>query len=164
MTKCLADTQTLPYFYINDTNLSERLTDFMELRIPGFTLCKEFQDTISSLQEECQRVAPESSSLLDDFVHPSSGDEVQILPDPSIPEFPPCMVVEELLASSSLFIEEHPPSPKPKKRSFVFISTLPKRRTRSARLVEATVGWTNIEKAVPILCPLSSFVQNEAVT
>jgi hypothetical protein len=55
-TECLdlADTQTLPDFDINDTNLSEWLTDFMEVRIPGFTLCKEFQDTILSLQEECQ--------------------------------------------------------------------------------------------------------------
>jgi hypothetical protein len=165
-TECpnLVDTQTLPDFDINDTNLSERLTDFMEVRIPGFTLCKEFQDTISSLQAECQRVAPESSALLDDYVHHSSGDEVQILPDPSIPEFPPCMVVEELPPSSSLIIEEHPPSPEPKRRSSVFISTLPKRRTRSARLAEAAVGWTNIEKAVPILRPLSSVVQNEVVT
>jgi hypothetical protein len=73
------------------------------------------------------------------------------------------MVVEELPPSSSLIIKEHPP-PKPKRISSVFISTLPKRRTRSARLAEAAVGWTNIEKAMPILCPLSSVVQNEAVT
>jgi uncharacterized membrane protein len=34
-----ADTQTPP--------------DFMEVRIPGFTLCKEFQETIFSLQAKC---------------------------------------------------------------------------------------------------------------
>jgi hypothetical protein len=44
-----ADTQTLPDFDINDTNLSEKLTDFMEVHISGFTLCKEFQETIFSL-------------------------------------------------------------------------------------------------------------------
>jgi hypothetical protein len=87
-----------------------------------------------------------------------------MIPDPSIPEFPPCMVVEELPASSSLIIEEHTPSHEPKRRSYVFISTLPKRRTRSTRLAEAAVGWTNIEKAMPILHPLSSVVQNEVVT
>jgi hypothetical protein len=44
-----ADTQTLPYFDINDTNLIERIIDFMEVHIPSFTLCKEFQETIVSL-------------------------------------------------------------------------------------------------------------------
>jgi len=68
------------------------------------------------------------------------------------------MVVEELPASSNLIIEEHPPSTEPKRRSSIFISTLPKRRTRSARLAEAAVEWKNIEKAMPILRPLSSVV------
>jgi hypothetical protein len=59
-TECLdfADAQTLP-FDINDTNLSERLVDFMEVSIPGFTLCKEFQETILLLQAECTRITTE---------------------------------------------------------------------------------------------------------
>jgi hypothetical protein len=57
----------------------------MEVSIPGFTLCKEFQPTILSLQEECTRVTVESSASLDDSFHHSMSDEVLIISDPSIP-------------------------------------------------------------------------------
>jgi hypothetical protein len=38
-----ADAQTLPYFYINDTNLSERIIDFMEIRILGLPYARNFK-------------------------------------------------------------------------------------------------------------------------
>jgi hypothetical protein len=126
----------------------------MEIRIPGFTLCKELQETILSIQAECKQIAAESSALLDDFVHHSSSDEVQIIQNPNIAYFPPCLVVEE-----------RPPSPKAKKRkTHVFVSTLPRRRTRSARSTEAAVGWKNMEQEIPILHPLSSIVKEVTVT
>jgi hypothetical protein len=131
-TECpdFADAQTLPDFDINNTNLSEPQIDLMEIRIPGFTLCKELQETILSIQAECKQIAPESSALLDDSVHHSSSDEVQIIQNPSIADFPPCLVVEEC-----------PPSPKSRKRKTpVFVSTLPRRRTRSARSTGAS-SW-----------------------
>jgi hypothetical protein len=135
----------------------------MEVRIPGFTLCKEFQATILSLQEECTRVTTESSAPLDDFVHPSMTDEVQIIPDPSIPEFPPCIVVEERPPSSCQIVEEHPSSPKPtKKKDNVFVSTLPRRRTRSTRSTAAAMGWKDMEHAIPILRPLPSITTETA--
>jgi hypothetical protein len=75
------------------------------------------------------------------------------------------VVVEEHPPSPCLVVEERPPSPKAKKRkSLVFVSTLPKRKTRSARFAEATVGWKNMEQALPILHPLSSVVNNVTVT
>jgi hypothetical protein len=87
-------------------------------------------------------------------VHHSSSDEVQIIQDPNIPYFPPCLVVEEC-----------PPSPKEKKRKMcVFVSTLPRRRTRSARSTEATIGWKNMEQTIPILHPLSFVVKIMIVT
>jgi hypothetical protein len=134
--------------------MSEPQTDPMEIRIPGFTLCKELRETILSIQAECKQIVAESSTPLDDSVHHSSSDEVQIIQDPNIPDFPPCLVVEE-----------HPPSPKEKKmKTLVFVSTLPRRRTRSMRSTEATVGWKNMEHAIPILRPLSSVVKKMTVT
>jgi hypothetical protein len=55
-TKCpdFVDAQTLPDFDINDTNLSETKIDLMEIGIPDFTLGKEFQKTILSIQGECK--------------------------------------------------------------------------------------------------------------
>jgi hypothetical protein len=88
-----ANAQTLPNFDINNKNMSEPPTDPMEIRIPFFTLCKELQETILSFQVECKQIAVESSALLDDFVHHSSIDEIQIIQDPIIPYFPPCLVV-----------------------------------------------------------------------
>jgi hypothetical protein len=75
-TECpnFVDAQTLPDFDINNTNMSKPQTDPMEVRIPGFTLCKELQETILSIQEECQQIAAKSSAPLDDFVHHSSSD------------------------------------------------------------------------------------------
>jgi hypothetical protein len=107
----------------------------MEICILGFTLCKELQETILSIQAECNQIAAESSTLLDDYVHHSSSDDVQIIPDPSIPKFPLCLVVEE-----------RPPFPKETKRKDPsFVSTLPSTRMRSTRFTEAVVGWKNME-------------------
>jgi hypothetical protein len=93
------------------------------------------------------------------------SDDVQIISDPSIPVPSPCVVVEEHPPSPFLFVEEHPPSPKEKKRkSHFFVSTLPRRRTRSTRSTKATIGWKNIEHALPILCPLSSIEKEAVVT
>jgi hypothetical protein len=90
-------------------------------------------------------------------------DEVQILPDPSILEFPPCIVVEELPPYSCQIVEEHPSSVKPtKKKDNVFVSTLPRRRTRSARSIAAAVGWMDMEHAIPILHPLPSITIDTA--
>jgi hypothetical protein len=145
------DAQNLPDFDINNTNMSEPQTDPMEIHISGFTLCKEFQETILSIiQAKCQQIVAESSALLYDSMRHSSSDEVQIIQDPSIPDFPPCVAVEE-----------RPPSPKEKKRkTLVFVSTLPRRITRSTRFTEATIGWKNMEHTIPILRPLS-FVDKE---
>jgi hypothetical protein len=119
-----------------------------EIRIPGFTLCKELQETILSIQTECTQIAAESSAPPDDSVHHTSSDDVQIIADPSIPEFPPCVVEEE-----------HPvPPPATKKKAPAFISILPRRRTRSTRSAEATIGWQDMEQEIPILHPLSSMV------
>jgi hypothetical protein len=57
----------------------------MEIHIPGFTLCKELQETIFSIQAECNQIAAESLAPLDDYVHHSLSDDVQIIPNPSIP-------------------------------------------------------------------------------
>jgi hypothetical protein len=136
-TECpdFVDAHTLPYFDINDTYLSAWIIDFMEIRIMGFTLCKELQETILSIQAKCKRIAPESSALIDDFVHHSSSDEVNIIQTPILADFPPCLVVEE-----------HPLSPKAKKRkSPAFVSTLPRRRTRSTRSTRVAVGWKHME-------------------
>jgi hypothetical protein len=73
------DAQTLPYFDINDTNLSEPQIDLMETGIQYFTLGKEFQESIFSIQDECKQIGAESSTPLDDSVHNSSSDEVQII-------------------------------------------------------------------------------------
>jgi hypothetical protein len=135
----------------------------MEVRIPSFTLCKEFQETILSLQVECTRMTAESSALPDDSVHHSTSEDVPIISDPIIPKFPPCLVVEERPPSPCLVFEEHPPSPKSNKRkSLVFVSTLRRKKTRSARSTKASVGWKNMEQAIPILHPFS-FVDKEVV-
>jgi len=71
----------------------------------------------------------------------SMSDDILIILDPRILEFPPCLVVEEQPPSPCLVVEECPPSPKEKKsKSHVFVSTLPRRITRSARSTEAAVG------------------------
>jgi hypothetical protein len=135
------------------------------VRIPGFrlcpelqetiffTLCPELQETILSFQTECTQFAAESSVMLDDSAHPMSIDDIQIITDPSIPEFPPCVLEEEHLV----------PPPATKKKTTTFISTLPSRKTRSTRSVEATIGRKDMEQATPILCPLYPMVDVEIV-
>jgi hypothetical protein len=68
---------------------------------------------------------------LDDSVHNSSSDEVHLIGEnPSIVDFPPYLVVEE-----------HHPSPEEKKRkTHAFVSTLARKKTRSARSTGAVVG------------------------
>jgi hypothetical protein len=120
----------------------------MEICIPSFTLCKELQETILLIQARCNQIVVESSAPLDDFVHHSLSDDVQIIPDLGILEFPPCLVVEQC-----------PPSLQATKmKAPTFVSTLPKRRTRSTRSTEETIGWKNMAQAIPILHPLSSIV------
>jgi hypothetical protein len=124
-------------------------------------LCKKFQATIFSLQEECTRVTVESSALLDDFFHHWMSDEVHIISDPNIPKFPPCVTVEEHPPCE--IAKEHPPSPKAtKKKDILFVSTLPRRGTRSMSSIKASVGWKDMELAIPILHPLSSIVKETA--
>jgi hypothetical protein len=55
-TECpnFGDAQTLIDFDINDTNLSEPQIDLIKIRIPGFTLYKEVQETILSIHTECK--------------------------------------------------------------------------------------------------------------
>jgi hypothetical protein len=50
------------------------------------------------------------------------------------------------------------PPPAMKKKAPTFVSILPRRRTRSTRFVEATIGWKDVEQVIPILHPLSSMV------
>jgi hypothetical protein len=89
----------------------------------------------------------------DDFVHPMSIDNVQIITDPSIQEYPPCVVEEE-----------HPVPPlATKKKTTTFISMLPRRRTRSTRFSESAIGWKDMEQAIPILHPLSFMVDTGMV-
>lgn len=85
----------------------------------------------------------------------SSTDEVQIIgKNHSIVGFLSCLIVEE-----------HPPSPEKKKRKIpTFVSTLPRKKTRSARTTGAVVGWQNMEHAIAILLPLSSLVEEAIVT
>jgi hypothetical protein len=45
-----------------------------------------------------------------------------------------------------------------------FVSTLPRRRTRSLRSTGAVVGWKHMEREIPILHPLSSVVKEVTVT
>jgi hypothetical protein len=86
--------------------------------------------------------------LLDDFVHPMSIDDIQIITDPSILEYPPCVLEEE-----------HPiPPPTMKKKTSTFVSTLPRRKTRSTRSVEVAIGRQDMEHAIPILHPLFPMV------
>ena len=42
----------------------------------------------------------------------------------------------------------------------VFVSTLPRRRTRSTRSTAVAVGWKDMEHAIPILRPLPSITTN----
>jgi hypothetical protein len=82
-----------------------------------------------------------------------SIDEIQIISDPSIPECPPCVIEEE-----------HPvPPPAAKKKTTTFVSTLPRRKTRSTKSVEAAIGKKNMEQVIPILHPLSSMLDTETV-
>jgi hypothetical protein len=91
--------------------------------------------------------------LPDDFMHPMSIDDIQIITDPSIPEYPPCVLEEE-----------HPiPPPATKKKTTTFVSTLPRRKTRSTRSVEAAIGRQDMEQAIPILHPLFPMVDAETV-
>jgi hypothetical protein len=95
----------------------------------------------------------ESSMPPDDSTHPMSIDDVQITTDPNIQNYPPCVVEEE----------HHVPPLATKKKITPFISMLPRRRTRSTRFVEATIGWKDMEQVVPILRPLSSMVDTGMV-
>jgi hypothetical protein len=105
------------------------------VQIPGFTLYPELQEAIFSFQNECTQFAAESSVLLDDSMHPMFVDDIQIITDPSIPEYPPCVLEEEHLV----------PPPVTKKKTTTFISTLPSRKTRSTRSVEAVIGRQDME-------------------
>jgi hypothetical protein len=125
-----------------------------EIRIPGFTLCPELQATILSIQTECTPIAAESSAPPDDSVHHTSSNDVQIIADPGIPEFPTCVVEEE----------QPVPPPTTKKKASAFISILPRRKTRSTSFAEATIGWKAMEQAIPILRPLSSTIDEETIT
>jgi hypothetical protein len=87
-------------------------------------------------------------------VHHTSSNDVQIIADPSIPEFPTCVVEEE----------HHVTPPATKKKASAFVSILPRRRTRSTKSAEATIGWKTMEHAIPILHPLSSMVDEGTVT
>jgi hypothetical protein len=119
-----------------------------EVRIPGFTLCIELQETILSFQNECTQIAAESSTPPDDSTHHTSIDDVYIIADPSILEYPPCVVEEECPV----------PPPVMKKKTPAFVSILPRRRTRSTRSIEDAIGWKDVEQAILILRPLSSLV------
>jgi hypothetical protein len=66
-----------------------------KIRIPSFNLCPELQATIVSLQTECTPIVVESSALLDDSMDYTSNNDVQIIADLGIPEFPTCVVEEE---------------------------------------------------------------------
>jgi hypothetical protein len=124
-----------------------------KVRILGFTLCTELQETIFSFQNECPQFATESSVLPDDSTHPMSVDDIQIITDPSIPEYPPCVLEEE----------QPVPPPATKKQTTTFISTLPRRKTRSTRSVKDAIGRQDMEKVVPILRPLFPMVDTETV-
>jgi hypothetical protein len=126
----------------------------IEIRIPGFTLCLELQATILSIQTDCTTIAVESSAPPDVFVHHTSSNNVQIIADPGILEFPTCVVEEEHFV---------PPLAMNKKSS-AFISILPRRKTRSTRFAEVEIGWKAMEQAIPILHPLSSMVDEGIVT
>jgi hypothetical protein len=125
-----------------------------KIRIPGFTLCPKLQATILSIQTKCTPIATESSTLPDDSMHHMSSNDVHIIIDPCIPKFSPCVAGEE----------QHIPPPTTNKKAFAFISILPRRKTRSTSFVEETIGWQDMEHAIPILCPLSSMIDEEIVT
>jgi hypothetical protein len=73
--------------------------------------------------------------LPDDSAHPMSVENIQIIIDPSIPEYPPCVLEEE----------QPVPPPTTKKQTTTFISTLPRRKTRSTRSIEAAIGRQDME-------------------
>jgi hypothetical protein len=125
-----------------------------EIHIPGFNLCPELQATIVSLQTECTPIAAESSAPPDDSVDHTSNNDVQIIADPGIPEFPTCVVEEE----------QPVPPPSTKKKASAFVSILPRRKTRSTSFAEATIGWKAMEQAIPVLHPLSTTIDEETVT
>ena len=87
-------------------------------------------------------------------MHHTSSNDVQIIADPSIPEFPTCVVEEE----------QPVPPPSTKKKASAFISILPRRRTKSTRSAEATIEWKAMEHDIHILHPLSSMVDEGTVT
>jgi hypothetical protein len=138
----------------NQNPLATATENFPGVRIPGFTLCPKLQETIFSFQSECAQFPVESSVLPDDSAHPMSVDEIQIISDPSIPKFPPFVIEEEHLV----------PPPTTKKKTTTFVSTLPRRKTRSTKSVEAAIGKKNMEQAIPILCPLYSMLDTETVS
>ena len=60
--------------------------------------------------------------------------------------------------------EQHIPPPSTKNKASAFISILPWRKNRSTNFAEATIGWKDMEHAIPILRPLSSMIDEETVT
>jgi hypothetical protein len=86
--------------------------------------------------------------LPDDSTHPMSVDDIQIITDPSILEYPPCVLEEQ----------QHVPPPATKKQTTTFISTLPRRKSRSTRSVEVAIGRQDMEQVIPILRPLFPMV------
>jgi hypothetical protein len=137
----------------NRNPLATAIENSIGVQIPGFTLCPEPQETIFSFQNKCTQFIAESSVLPDDSTHPMSIDDIHIIVDPNIPEYPPCVLEEE-----------HPvPPPAMKKKTTTFVSTLPRRKTRSTKSVEAAIGRQDMEQAVPILHPLFPMVDAETV-
>ena len=137
----------------NQSPLATVTENSTEVRIPIFTLCIELQETILSFQNEGTQITEESSAAPDDSAHHTSIDDVQIIEDPSIPEYPPCVVKEECPV----------PPLAMKKKTTTFISTLPRRKTRSTRSVEAAIGRQDMEHVVPILRPLFPMVDAKIV-
>jgi hypothetical protein len=59
--------------------------------------------------------------------------------------------------------EHHVPPLAMKKKTTTFVSMLLRRRTRSTRVVEAAIGWQDMEQAILILHQLSSMVDTGMV-
>ena len=91
--------------------------------------------------------------LPNDYMHPMSIDDIQIITDPSLPKYPPCVLEEE---------QPIPPLAM-KKKTATFISTLPKRKIRSTRSIEVAIGRQDMEQVVPILHPLFPMVDAETI-
>jgi hypothetical protein len=84
----------------------------------------------------------------------TSNNDVQIIEDPRIPEFPTCVLEEE----------QPVPPPSTKKKASSFISILLRRKTRSTSFAEVAIGWQAMGQAIPILRPLSTTIDEETVT